>query len=127
MPLAAERPGGLRDEDVREHVRQVRDGGHRAVVVVGVDDQRPRADARDEPVHPLEQHAAGRALRREVPGGALEEVLPGVLDARDLGARERVPADEALVLAGRADDGALGRADVRHGAVRRGEREHLIG
>ena len=39
----------------------------------------------------------GARGRRQVPGGAVEEVRPRVLDAGRLGARERVPADEARV------------------------------
>ena len=100
--VAAERARGLRDEHVGEHVRQVRDGGHRAVVVGRVDDLRVRADAGQQLVHALEQHAARRRLRRQVPGRAVEEVLARVLDARHLGAGERMAADEALVRARRA-------------------------
>ena len=52
-------------------------------------------------VQALVQHARGAAAGgREIPGGAVEQVRAGVLDAGGLGARERMPADEALVGAG---------------------------
>ncbi len=47
-----------------------------------------------------------------------------MLDARALGPRERVPADEALVR-GRLGDDPLGGADVGHDAVRAGGCESL--
>ncbi len=51
---------------------------------------------------PVQRARAARrcvvALRRQVPGGAVEEVLARVLDARDLRARQRMAADEARVL-----------------------------
>ena len=53
-----QRAGGLGDEHVGEHVRQVRDGGEDAVVGVGVDRGRPGADRRA---------AAGAGARRARP------------------------------------------------------------
>ena len=113
------RPGGLRDEQVGEHVRQVRDAGHQAVVGVGVDRRGLRAEA---------AAAAGAAARRgrprcalggrQVPGGAVEQVRARVLHARRLGARERVPADEALVGAG---------AGERRRLVEPTSRDHAVG
>ena len=61
-----------------------------------------------------------RARRRQVPGGAVEQVRARVLDARRLGARERVAADEARGRRPARHDGALGRADVGDDAVRPG-------
>jgi hypothetical protein len=92
-------------------VRQVADRGHHAVVDVGVDDRRPRAQAGQQPVQALEQRALGRRGRGQVPRGAVEEVLARVLDAGRLGARQRVAADEARIARG-AEDSALRRADV---------------
>ena len=90
--------------------------------VVGVDRRRARAEAAEQPVQALVEHAGGAASGgRQVPGGAVEEVLAGVLDAGGLGARERMPADEALVGGGRGEH-ALGRADVAHHAVWAGGR-----
>ena len=70
-------------------------GGHQAVVVGVADDRRDGADAGDEAVQALQQDALAVGARREVPGGAGEEIGARVLDARDLGARERVAADVA--------------------------------
>ncbi len=109
--LAAERVERLGHEDVGHDVRQVADGGHHAVVDVGVDDGGPRAEPGEQPVQALEQRALGRRGRGQVPGGAVEEVLARVLDAGRLRARQRVAADEARVARG-VDDRALGRADV---------------
>ena len=78
-----------------------------------------------EAVHALQQHAARRRLRRQVPGRAVEEVLARVVDACDLGAGQRVAADEALVGARGLDDLALRRADVGHRAARRRRGEHV--
>ena len=55
----------------------------------------------EQAVQPLVEHAGGAAARRrQVPGGAVEQVLARVLDAGGLGPGERMPADEALVGAG---------------------------
>ena len=48
-----------------------------------------------------------------------------MLDARGLGARQRVAADEALIV-DRGHERALGRADVGHHAGRRGGRQRLL-
>ena len=88
--------------DVGDDVRQVRDRGHEAVVVGGVD--RGRAARRGRRRSGAGARAGcprSSARRREVPGGAVEEVGAGVLDARGLGARQRVAADEALVAVAR--------------------------
>ena len=115
--------GGLRDEQVREHVRQVRDARHQPVVGVGVDRRGLRAEAREQAVQALVEHAGGAAARgRQVPDGAVEQVGARVLDARGLGAGEGMPADEALVGATGLGDDALGRADVADDAVRAGAR-----
>ena len=96
--------------------------------------QRARADAAEQAVQALVQDARGAAFGgRQVPGGAVEQIVARVLHAGRLGARERVPADEALV-AGGVREHALGRADVADDAVgagglqrqahRLGERAH---
>src|ERR1700722_14243627 len=78
----AERAGGLADEHVGEHVRKVGDAGHEAIVRVGVDCDGTCAEATQQPVQALVEDAGGGAFGgREVTGGALEQVLPGVLDA----------------------------------------------
>ena len=120
---------GLGHEDVRHHVGQVADGGHHPVVDVGVDDLRPRAEPGEQAVQALEEGSLRRRGRRQVPGGAVEEVLARVLDPRRLGAGQRVAADEARVARG-FDDRALGRADVGDdaGARRlREDRRHGVG
>ncbi len=99
------------------------------VVGVRVERDRPGADVDHEAVEPLVQEAPGVRERREVPNGALEEVGARVLDAGRLGARDRVPADEARVVDG-AQQLALGRAHVGHervrpGGIKRGA--HLFG
>ena len=75
----------------------------------------------EQPVQALVEHALGARGRRQVPGRAVEQVGPRVLDPGRLGARERVPADEARVV-DRRDQLALGRADVGDHAVRRARR-----
>ena len=122
QPLAAERAGGLGDEDVGDDVRQVRHRGHHPVVGVGVDRGGPGAEAGHEAVQALERDPRRRRRRREVPDGAVEEVLARVRDARRLAARERVAADEALVAVG-GDHAALRRADVGDRRSRAAPRE----
>ena len=71
---------------------------HQAVVGLRVDRGRARAEASQQRVQALVEDAGGALRRRrQVPGGAVEQVLAGVLDAGRLGARQRVAADEALV------------------------------
>ena len=85
--------------------------------VGGVDRGRARAEAPQQRVQALVEHAGGALARRgQVPGRAVEQVLAGVLDALGLGARERVAADEALVRRGLGEQ-PLGRADVADDAV----------
>ena len=55
------------------------------------------AEAGDDALQAVVEHAAGALGRRQVPAGALEEVGAGVLDPGGLGAGQRVAADEALV------------------------------
>ena len=113
----AERARRLRDEDVREDVRQVRDARHHAVVQSAASIAAGWAPIADErAVQALVERARRCRPGRQVPGRAVEEVGAGVLDARGLGARERVAADEARVVAA-GDDRALGRADVADRAV----------
>ena len=122
--LGAQRLGRPCHEDVGHHVRQVADRGHHAVVDLGVDRRRARADAGQEPVQALEQDALRRRRRGQVPGGAVEEVLARVLDSGRLRPGERVAADEARV-APRVDHRALGRADVGHHAALRRRAQHV--
>ena len=75
-------------------------------------------------VQPLVGGALRGRRRRQVPGGVGEQVGARVLDARGLGARQRVAADEARIV-DRAHHRALDRADVGDHAVRPGRREHL--
>ena len=104
---------GLGDEEVREHMRKMRDARHQAVVCAGVDRRRARPEAHEQPVQALVEHPGGFFPRgRQVPGRALEEVGARVLDAGALGPREGVAADEPLVGRGRRHD-ALGRARRR--------------
>jgi hypothetical protein len=121
--LLPQRPGGLGDEQVGQHVREVRDRGHEVVVGLGVDHRRPRAEAGDRAVQALEEDARRRRRGRQVPRLAVEEVLAGVVDTARLPAGQRMPADEALVVAA-GDHGAFRGADVGHHAARgrRGER-----
>ena len=90
--------GGLGDEQVGEHVRQVRDAGHQPVVGPGVDRLRARPEAAEQPVQTLVEDTRGAAFGgSQVPRRAVEQVLARVLHAGGLGAGERVTADEALV------------------------------
>ena len=110
---------GLAGQDVGDHVREVGDGGHDAVVVDGVEGHGARPQPGEQPVEPLEQDARRRGGRRQVPRGLGEEVAAGVLDAGGLGPGQGVAAHEALV-ADRGHDGPLDRPDVGDDAARRG-------
>ncbi len=95
--LPAEQPARLADEQVGEHVRQVRDARHQAIVRLGVDRGWTRAERPEQPVQALVQDPGGAVGGGQVPRGAVEQILARMLHARGLGARERVTADEALV------------------------------
>ena len=89
--------GGLLDEHVREHVRQVADRRHHPVVGLGVDRLRAGAELGDRALQAVVVRGrSSRSRRGQVPARSLEQVGAGVLDPGGLGARERVPADEAL-------------------------------
>ena len=97
------------------------DRRHLAVVDLGVDRHRPRADPGEDAVQAVEQDALRPLGRSQVPAGALEELLPRALDARGLGAGQRVAADEAVGVAqrrDRRDERVLGRSDVGDDRVR---------
>ena len=74
---------GLVCEDVRDGVRQVARDRHEPVVRAGVDRDRPRAEAGDEPVHRAVVGRVGGRGRREEPRRALEEVGARVLRRRE--------------------------------------------
>ena len=122
-PLAAERPGGLLDEDVREHVRQMRDGGHRAVVVGRVDDLR---DARRSPSGSRCTRSSSTPL--VVGCGVRYQVAPSKRSSRACSTPETSapasgwPPTKRSSVPGRGDDLALRRADVGHRAARRAPR-----
>ena len=108
----------LADQHVREHVRQVADGRHQAVVHLGGDRRRARAERGHEAEEALVEHAAGALGRRQVPGRVLEQVGARVLDARRLRAGERMAADEPLRRrATPSTHEPLDRADVADDAV----------
>ena len=122
-PSLRSRPGGLRGEQVREHVRQVRDVRHQPVVGLGVDRRRVRTEATQQRVQALVEHADGALTGgRQVPRRSLEQVRAGVFDPLGLGPRERVTADEALI-GGGVREHALGGADIADDAVRAGGRK----
>ena len=73
-----------------------RDAGEQPVVRARVDGRGARAQPAIRPMQALVQDPAAGA-RRQVPGGAVEQVRAGVLDARRLGAGDRMAAYEALV------------------------------
>jgi hypothetical protein len=85
-------------------------------VGLGVDRDRPGAEADEQAVQALVQQAAGALGRRQVPGRAVEQVGARGVDAGRLGARDRMPADEARVV-DRRRQRALGRSDVGHERV----------
>ena len=115
---------GLVEEDVGERVRQVARDRDEAVVRVGGDRDRDRAERGDEAVEQLVPLGLGARDRGQKPGRALEQLGRRPLGAARLGAADRVAADEARLAGRRGDHGALGRADVRHGAAVRGGVEH---
>ena len=116
LVAGGQRSGGLRDQHVGQHVGQVRDRGHDAVVGLRVDRDRLGAEAVRAGGAGVRKHAGGGRRGGQVPGGALEQVGAGVLDPGGLGAGQRVAADKAGVVMG-GDHGALGRADVGDHAV----------
>ena len=105
------------DQDVGDHVRKMADRRHQAVMRLGLDRLRARAEVGDRALDAVVEHPARRGRRRQVPAGALEEVRSGVLDARGLRSGEGMPADEAAVRAEGGDHVALHRADVGDRAV----------
>ena len=105
------------------HVREVADRRHQPVVGRGVDRLRAGAEAGDGALQAVVEEAAGALCRGQVPARALEEVLAGVLDPGGLGPGQRVAADEALVVAERRDQLALGRADVGDDGLRAARRQ----
>ena len=118
-PARPQRRAGLGDEQVGEHVWQMGDAGHQAIMVsasiaVGrapmLASSRCRRSYSTPVVPPV-------GVRYQV--APVEEVLARVLDARGLGAGERMAADEALV-ARRLGEQALGGADVGDHALRPG-------
>ena len=115
--------GGAKQEHVREDVREVARDRHHPIVGLGVGRRRLRAEPDQHRVQAVVEDPGRARARCEVPGRLAEEVGAGVFDAGRLGARDRVPADEALVR-GAVHDRELGGADVGDGGVvrRRGER-----
>ena len=112
----------LTHEDVGEHVRQVADHRHHAVVFLRVDGDRPRADLAEKPVEQLVGVGVDVRPGRHEVGGALEERCPGVGHAGRLGAAQRVTAHAAplFVRRERPHERALGAAHVADHGVRRG-------
>ena len=96
-PNPTQRPRRLADQHVGEHVRQVRHGGQDRVVDLGLDRHRPGAQAAQQAVQALVEDPRGRRGRGQIPGGALEQVGAGVLDAGGLRPGERVAAHESRV------------------------------
>ncbi len=96
LGVAAELGVGLADEDVCDHVGKVADRRHHPVVGLGLDRLRAGAEAGDRALQAVVEDAAGAPGRGQVPAGAVEEVLAGVVDARGLDPGQRVAADEAL-------------------------------
>ena len=75
-------------------------------------------------IQPLVEHPARAFGWRQVPGRAVEEVLPRVVDAGRLGPRERMAADEpsdVLIIEAGCTNALhhrlLGRPDIRDDAV----------
>ncbi len=127
LGVAAELGRRLGGERVGDHVRQVADRRHQAVVGGRVDRLRAGAERGDGALQAVVEQAAGALCRGQVPARALEEVGAGVLDAGGLGPGQRVAADEALVVAKRSDQLALGRADVGDDGVGAASRERRPG
>ncbi len=124
LALVGEHARRARHEHVGQHVREVGDGREQRVVGVGVERRGARAEVLEQPVQALVEHPAGALGGRQVPGGAVEQVRPGVGDARGLGAGQRVAADEARIVDGRHHR-ALRRAHVGDDAVLPRRVQHL--
>ena len=112
LGVARQLLGGLGREHVGEHVGQVADRRHQAVVGLGVDRLRPGAEIGDHALEAVVEQTARALGGSQVPASALEQIGAGVVHAGSLGARQRVTADEALVVAEPSDQLALGRAGV---------------
>ena len=99
LRLVGQLARGLAHQHVREHVRQVADGRHQAVVHVGRDRGRPRAERRHEPVEALVQTcrwSARSGVRYQV--ASSNRSARACVDARCLGAGQRMSADEPLAV-----------------------------
>jgi hypothetical protein len=106
----------LVDEQVGERVREMAREGDDAVVRVGVDRDRGRAETGDEAVHEPVALDVGGCERGQEPGRAVKELGIRVLGAAGLGAADRMAADEARRVPRRGADARLRRADVGDGA-----------
>jgi hypothetical protein len=116
LPVLEQPSGGLGDEHVGQHVREVTEDGDQPVVRRGIDGHRSGAEVDHEAVEPFVEQSLGVRQRGQVPDRALKEVRTGVLHSGGFRAGDRMPADEALVV-DRTKELLLRRADVGHGAV----------
>ncbi len=92
---------------------------------LGIDGSRPGADGDEQAMEALVENAGCARSRGQIPGGALEEIGPGMLHPSRLRTGEGVPAHEALIGPGLAQ-GLLGRADVADDAIGASSSEHRI-
>ena len=118
LGLLAERRRGLRDQHVGDHVRQMADRRHQAVVRLGLDRLRARAQVSRS------RAARGRRGSRPVVGvGVRYQRAPSKRSARAFSTPEvsapasGMPADEAAVRAEGGDQVPLHRADVGDRAI----------
>jgi hypothetical protein len=113
--LAGQVVGSGAGEGRGEHVREVADAGHRAVVLVGGGRYDPAAQPGDQPRHgePVRQRRA--VLQAQDPGGPVEQVRIARLEPRPLGAGHRVAADIPQVRPVRAHH--VPRRDLHAGHV----------
>ena len=125
LVLAVHRARGLSDQHVRHDVRKVADCREQAVVGVGVERKRARAERQEQAVEALVEDAARARARGQVPGGAQEEVGAGVLDAGRLGPCYRMAADEPLV-GDVGDDRTLRGAHIGDDRLGGGRAQRLI-
>ena len=123
VPLDA-RAAGVVQEHVRERVRQMARDRDEAIVGVGIDGDRDRAERRDEAVHEPVALGLGRRHGGQEPRRALEELRGRALGSAGFRAADRMAADEARLSGRGGADAALRRADVRDGARRPARVEH---
>ena len=118
--------GGQGHERRRGQVGHVGDHGHQLVVAFGRHGHHVGAERGDHGPEPGEGLRVGGAGRGQDPGGTLEQLAVGAVDAFLLGAGHRVAPDEAG-MGHRRDDGGLHAGHIGDDAARGDRPDGLAG